>query len=273
MMCFFSGVCPMPLRCLLLCILHTHLSVGLLPSLSAQSDPPLRPGSHIEIVSAEIPSGIGVGYLMSLSRDSLTYSDTVAVRTISLESIGQLRVNIGRDKASLNMVTLLGALMGATLGPMLFSESGDCDSAFRRSDDCGSELPTALVDGLLTAGVMRVIAGFGLEERWVNVRMDRLLYGEGRANQPRKGRNSSRSPLEEDVRSDQDIQGGSSHGPSPPQQGPAEGSIPQAPPPHCGIGGGELSPRLTMKPAPPPMMRSMRPPHSGHSVRAGSDMF
>lgn len=153
------------------------LSVSQLDAgLCAQREPLLTRGSHIEIVSEKLPDGIGVGWLISLSADTLTFVDTVAVTAVALEDIGQLRVNIGRDRAAMNVATLTGALLGAALASVASSQSFNCRFGLLSEDECGREVPTEVVGGLMGAGGLRMLSRFALDERWVNIRLDRLLY-------------------------------------------------------------------------------------------------
>lgn len=146
------------------------------PALGAQQEPLLEPGSHIEIVSHRLAGGIGVGWLVTLTADTLTYVDTVTVTAVALEDIGQLRVNVGRDKATMNGATLFGAMLGAALAPVVSTEGRHCRLGLRGENECGHEVPLELVGALLGAGVLRMLSRVTLDERWVNVRLDRLLY-------------------------------------------------------------------------------------------------
>ena len=144
--------------------------------LSAQREPTLERGAEIEIVSERLPGGIGVGWLVTLTRDTLTYIDTIAVTSVALEDIGQLRVNVGRDGGSINAATVLGGMVGALVGMMSKPKSHECISSLASEADCGEEIPSELVGAVLGAGVFRLFARFTSEERWVNVNLDRLLY-------------------------------------------------------------------------------------------------
>ena len=142
----------------------------------ALQEPLLERGSHIEIVSHRLPSGIGVGWLATLTADPLTYVDTATVTAVALENIGQLRVNIGRDKAAMNAATLFGAILGAALAPVVSPGSRNCRLGLRGEDECGHEVPVEVVGALFGAGGVRMLTRTALDERWVNVRLDRLLY-------------------------------------------------------------------------------------------------
>jgi hypothetical protein len=113
---------------------------------------------------------------MTLTKDTLTFVDTSAVTAVALEDIGQLRVNVGRDKASINTATLVGAILGAAIAPLTTPESYECLSSLAREGDCGHEVPSELVGALIGAGGLRMLARFALAERWVNVNLDRLIY-------------------------------------------------------------------------------------------------
>ena len=161
---------PRPLALLL------PLALWACQTLQAQREPTLERGSQIEIVSELLPDGIAVGWLQTLTRDTLTFSDSTGIRALPLESIGQLRVNVGRDAGSANAATVMGAMMGALVGNLTKPEDYECLSSLASEADCGSEVPEELVGALLGAGVFRLFARFSLEERWMNVNLDRLIY-------------------------------------------------------------------------------------------------
>lgn len=114
--------------------------------------------------------------MQTLTRDTLTFSDSTGIRAVPLESLGQLRVNVGRDAGSTNAATVMGAMMGALVGNLTKPEDYECLSSLASEADCGSEVPEELVGALLGAGVFRLFARFSLEERWMNVNLDRLIY-------------------------------------------------------------------------------------------------
>ena len=145
-------------------------------SAHAQNEPVLDRGSRIEIVSERLPGGIGAGWLRTLTKDSLTYIDSVAVTTVALEDIGQLRVNVGRDGGAMNAATVAGAFLGAMVGAMARPDNHECLSDLASEADCGEEVPAELVGGLIGAGMLRLFARTTLEERWVHVNLDRLIY-------------------------------------------------------------------------------------------------
>ncbi len=148
-------------------------------SLSAQQEPALEPGSQIEVVSERLSGGIGVGRLVTLTRDTLTFVDSMGTSAVALEDIGQLRVNVGRDNTAINIATLTGAVLGAAIAPLTNPESYECESSLVAEDECDQEVPIVLVGALLGAGVVRILAKFALDERWVNVNLDRLIYRPG----------------------------------------------------------------------------------------------
>lgn len=145
-------------------------------SLHAQPEPTLERGSFIEIVSECLNGGIGVGWLRTFTKDSLTYIDSVSVTTIALEDIGQLRVNVGRDGGTLNAATVAGAVLGAAIGAMAKPESHECLSSLASEADCGEEVPAELVGAVIGGGLLRLLARSSLKERWVNVNLNRLIY-------------------------------------------------------------------------------------------------
>jgi hypothetical protein len=153
-------------------------------SLVAQREPTLERGSHIEIVSENLPDGIGVGWLVTFTRDTLTFIDSTGTTALALEDIGQLRVDVGRDNASMNTATVAGALLGALVGTLTKPADYECLSTLASEADCGEEVPSELVGAVIGAGVLRLVARFALEERWENVRLDRLIYRTG--NEPRQ---------------------------------------------------------------------------------------
>ena len=146
--------------------------------LVAQREPTLKRGSRIEIVSECLPEGIASGWLEAISRDSLTFNDSNGTAVVALEDIGQLRVNVGRDPASINTATLMGAMLGAAVATVTASENYECTSSLAFEGDCGEEVPSELVGALLGAGAFRMLATFTTDERWVSVRLDRLIYSE-----------------------------------------------------------------------------------------------
>ena len=160
-------------------ILLLTLAFHAASTLHAQREPTLELGSYIEIVSEKLPGGIGVGWLRSLTKDTLTYVDTIAVTSLALKDIGQLRVNVGRDKASTNVATVAGAMLGILIGTTTKPKDYECLSSLAAETDCGSEVPAELVGALGGAGVLRLLSRFTLEERWVNVNLDRLLQEPG----------------------------------------------------------------------------------------------
>jgi hypothetical protein len=145
--------------------------------LSAQSNPTLKRGSQIEIVSERLPDGIAAGWLVTLTKDTLTFYDSTGNNAVALEDIGQLRVNIGRDGGSLNMATLVGGMLGAVVGNMMKPEDYECLSSLASEADCGEEVPSELVGAVIGAGTLRLFARFTLEERWAHVNLDQLIYG------------------------------------------------------------------------------------------------
>ena len=145
----------------------------------AQPEPVLSRGSHIEIVSERLPGGISVGWLETLTKDTLSFVDSTGTTEVALTDIGQLRVNVGRDESSLNIATLFGAILGAAISPLLRPESFECRHGLAGDDECGDEVPKEVVGALFGAGAFRVLAKFTTKERWANVRLDRLLYSVG----------------------------------------------------------------------------------------------
>ena len=145
--------------------------------LSAEQDPHLKRGSQIEIVSERLPDGIAAGWLVTLTRDSLSFMDSTGTTAVALVDIGQLRVNIGRDGGSLNMATLVGGMLGALIGNMTKPDDYECLSSLASEADCGEEVPSELVGAVIGAGSLRLLARFLLEERWAHVNLDRLIYG------------------------------------------------------------------------------------------------
>ena len=144
--------------------------------LFAQQEPTLERGSHIEIVSERLPGGIAVGWLETLSRDTLAFIDSTGTTAVALQDIGQLRVNVGRDKSSINVATLMGAMLGVIVATLTAPESYECLSSLAYEGECGQEVPTELVGAVLGAGAFRMLATFTADERWVSVRLDRLIY-------------------------------------------------------------------------------------------------
>ena len=136
----------------------------------------LERGSQIEIVSERFAGGIAVGWLETLSKDTLTFVDSTGTTAVALEDIGQLRVNMGRDKASINTATLLGAMVGAVFGPLMSPGSYECRHGLAGEDECGELVPTEVVGALFGAGGFRMLARFTANERWVSVRLETLLY-------------------------------------------------------------------------------------------------
>lgn len=153
-------------------------------NLHARQEPTLARGSQIEIVSERLPDGIAAGWLQTLTRDTLTFIDSTGTTAIALEDIGQLRVNVGRDKGSTNAATLAGAMLGGLVGNMTKPEDYECLSNLATEADCAEEVPSELVGAVIGAGALRLIARFALEERWENVRLDRLIYRT--ENEPRR---------------------------------------------------------------------------------------
>lgn len=148
-------------------------------SLSAQREPALQAGAQIEVVSEQLPGGIGVGRLVTLTRDTLTYVDSAGTSAVALEDIGQLRVNVGRDNAAINIATLTGAVIGAAIAPLTNPENHECESSLAPEGACDQEVPIVVVGALLGAGVSRILARIAFDERWVNVNLDRLIYRPG----------------------------------------------------------------------------------------------
>lgn len=146
-------------------------------AICAQREPVLKRESHIEVVSRRLPGGIGVGWLVELTADSLTFVDTTAERTLALADIGQLRVNIGRDRAAMNIATMAGAVFGAFLEDVISPESRECRYELEGSDECSHEVPPKLVAALFGAGGFRMLTRYTLDDRWVNVNLQRLLDG------------------------------------------------------------------------------------------------
>ena len=145
-------------------------------AVDAQQDPTLERGSVIEIVSDRLPDGIAVGWLVTLTRDSLSFKDSTGTTAVALEDIGQLRVNVGRDAASMNIATVMGVMLGALVGTTTKPEDYECLSSLASEVDCGEEVPSELVGAVIGGGVFRLLARFTLEERWMHVNLDRLIY-------------------------------------------------------------------------------------------------
>ena len=158
-------------------MLAVSLSTQTAASLTAQQ-PRLERGSQIEIVSERLDGGISVGWLETLTKDTLTFVDSTGTTALALEDIGQLRVNVGRDKASINVATLMGAMLGALVATMTKPESHECLSSLAFEGECGEEVPSELVGTLLGAGAFRLLATLTADERWMSVPLDRLIYSE-----------------------------------------------------------------------------------------------
>jgi hypothetical protein len=164
----------------LVLLLNPQLALGLY----AQQEPTLERGSHIEIVSERLPGGIAVGWLETLTKDTLTFVDSSGTTAVALQDIGQLMVNVGRDKSSINTATLLGAMLGAVVATLTAPESYECTSSLAFDGECAHEVPPELVGALLGAGAFRMLATFTAAERWKNVRLDRLLYSVSAQDRP-----------------------------------------------------------------------------------------
>jgi len=162
-------------------VLISILAVVLYTSgnLSARQEPTLERGSHIEIVSERLAGGIVVGWLQTLTKDTLTYVDTLAVNSLALEDIGQLRVNVGRDLGETAVLTVMGGMLGAMVGAVTKPADYECISSLASEADCGAEVPAELVGAGIGAGLFSLFSRFALEERWVNVNLDRLIYRSG----------------------------------------------------------------------------------------------
>ena len=164
--------------------LHPVWLILSVPSVStglwAQQDPVLERGSQIEIVSERLAGGIADGWLETLTKDSLTFVNSSGTTAVALEDIGQLRVNIGRDGAALNAATVAGALLGVGLAPIVSPESFNCrygiQSDLRGDDECDQEVPKEVVGAIAGAFGLRMLMLVGLGERWMNVRLDHLIY-------------------------------------------------------------------------------------------------
>ncbi len=169
-----------PLHLFWLFVLTPQLSAGL----CAQQEPTLERGSQIELVSERLPGGVAVGWLETLTKDTLTFVNSLGLTAVPLEEVGQLRVNIGRDKSSINTVTLMGAIVGAVFAPLMSPESYECRYGLVGEDECGEMVPTEVVGALFGAAGFRMLAKFTTPERWVNVSLDRLLYSVSAPNRP-----------------------------------------------------------------------------------------
>jgi hypothetical protein len=145
-------------------------------TLYSQQEPTLKRGSQIEIVSERLPDGVAAGWLVALTKDTLTFYDSTGTSSVPLEEVGQLRVNVGRDAGSLNVATLMGGILGAAVGNMTKPEDYECQSSLASESDCGEEVPSELVGAIIGAGSLRLLARLFLEERWVHVNLDRLIY-------------------------------------------------------------------------------------------------
>jgi hypothetical protein len=75
-------------------------------------------------------------------------------------------------------------MLGGLLGSMMKPDDYECLSSLASEADCGEEVPSELVGAVVGAGVLRLVARFTLEERWENVRLDRLIYRN--ENEPRQ---------------------------------------------------------------------------------------
>ena len=144
--------------------------------LLAQHEPTLKRGSQIEIVSERLADGIAVGRLETLTKDTLTFANSSGTTALALLDIGQIRVNVGRSKSSLNVATLMGAMLGTTAAILTAPESHKCLSSLAYQGECSEEVPGELVGALLGAGAFRILAVLTTEEGWVSVRLDRLIY-------------------------------------------------------------------------------------------------
>jgi hypothetical protein len=142
----------------------------------AQQEPTLKRGSRIEIVSERLADGVAVGRLETLTKDTLTFANSSGTTAVALSDIGQIRVNVGRDKSSINVATLMGAVLGTTAAILTAPASHECLSSLAYEGECGEEVPGELVGALLGAGAFRMLATFTTDERWVSVRLDRLIY-------------------------------------------------------------------------------------------------
>ena len=148
------------------------MSIGLW----AQPEPVLKRGSQIEIVSERLADGIAVGRLETLTKDTLAFANSLGTTALALSDIGQIRVNVGRSKSSLNVATLMGAMLGTTAAILTAPASHECLSSLAYEGECSEEVPTELVGALLGAGTFRVLATLTTDEGWANVRLDRLIY-------------------------------------------------------------------------------------------------
>jgi hypothetical protein len=164
-------------------ILPTRVTIAVLATLSlgacttaAQSQPPLRSGSRIYVVSRELVEGATIGQLRFLGRDTITmFVNPTGLVDVSVASIGQLRVSIGRDPKLIYGVPAIGAAIGALAGPVLITEPEQCKLGYADVVDCTKEVPDVVVGAAGGAILMGMLTRLIARERWVHVRLDVLL--------------------------------------------------------------------------------------------------
>lgn len=143
---------------------------------AAQSQPPLRSGSRIYVVSRELVEGATIGQLRFLSGDTITiFVNPTGLVDVPVASIGQLRVSIGRDPKLIYGVPAIGAAIGALAGSVLVTEPEQCRLGYADVRDCTKVLPDVVVGAGAGAILMGMLTRLIARERWVHVRLDVLL--------------------------------------------------------------------------------------------------
>jgi hypothetical protein len=144
--------------------------------IAGQRQPRLRLGSRLYVVSRELTEGATIGRLRFLDSDTITiFVNPIGLVDVSVASIGQLRVSTGRNPKLLYGVPVIGAAIGALLGPVLITEPEQCDLGYADVVDCTKEVPDVVVGAGGGAILMGLLTPLLARERWVHVPLDVLL--------------------------------------------------------------------------------------------------
>jgi len=143
---------------------------------AAQNQQALRAGARIYVVSRELAEGAAVGQLRFLAPDTISiFVSPVGLVDVSVASIAQLRVSTGRDPKLVYGGPVLGAALGALVGPVFITEPEPCDLGYGDVSDCNKVLPDVVVGAGGGAVIMGILVKLLAKERWVHVRLDQLL--------------------------------------------------------------------------------------------------